>query len=47
MLEMILAIPENAGWAFVGAIGAVDVMAIFKLAKFFIEIHKENKEAEE
>ena len=47
MLEMILAIPESAGWAFVGAVGAVDVMAFFKLAKFFVRIHKENKEEEE
>ena len=47
MLKIILAIPENAGWAFVGAIGAVDIMAFFKLAKFFIRIYKENKEEEE
>ena len=47
MLEMILAIPENAGQAFVGAVGAVDIMAILKLATLFIRIHKENKEVEE
>ena len=47
MLELICMIPDNIGWAIVGAIGACCIMMFVKLVKLFIEMWKEWHEEEE
>ena len=46
MLEMLAMIPENFGWALVGAVALVDVIGVIHCVKWFIKIRKENKEEE-
>lgn len=46
MMNLINAIPENLGWAIVGATAMLCVVMIVKLGALIITAIKENKEAE-
>ena len=47
MMNLICAIPENIGWALVGAVGMLCVVMAVKLGKIFVEMWKEWYEDEE
>ena len=47
MFEMICNIPENAGWAMVGAAGMLCVVMLVKLGKIIVEAIKLRKEDDE
>ena len=44
MLEMICAIPENIGWAMVGAMGMLCAVMLVKLGGVIVEAIKERRE---
>ena len=47
MMNLICAIPENVGWALVGAVGMLCVVMLIKLGKIFVEMWKDWHEDEE
>ena len=51
MMNFILSIPDNVGWALVGATGMLCGVMAIKLGKIFVEMwrewHEEEEEVEE
>ena len=46
MLELLCKIPENVGWALVGAVGMLCVVMAVKLGKILVEMWKDWNEEE-
>ena len=47
MMNLICAIPENIGWALVGAVSMLCVVMAVKLGKIFVEMWKDCHEEEQ
>ena len=43
MMELICAIPENIGWALVGAVAMLDVLMIYSLGRLIVKEIKARK----
>ena len=44
LMNLICAIPEEIGWALVGALGAYSIMWMHKVGKLFVQMWKEHHE---